>query len=338
MLKINAQESLKKLNSEIFSLNPQTLITMFEIDMTDILFDTGYISTTDKNDSSVGVFRFHNNTKLFGTTIFWQGNEYSAAPIATEGFELTAQGTLPVPKVSLTVNSEGIPALAQLKTQINRVGGDLVGAKFTRIRTFAKYLDAKNVFAETIESHAPDPYVEFPRDIFYFERKALENKFTVQYELSSILDLEGIKLPGRLVVANKCMWTYRGEGCLYEYAGRRVTSVHGSSSTLPNEAPPVCNELDESILDIVGVTKIIDRGLWELGKTYNKGDSVYIEKSGIKYYFVAKSDNPTSAPPNSKYWAADNCSHLQNGCEKRWANKGNGYLPFGGWPSVNKFS
>lgn len=337
MDKITAQSATKKLNTEIFSLSPSTLVTLFEIDITDILFDTGYISVADKLNNPNSVFRFHNTIKFIETSIFWNNQEYFPMPINAEGFETSGGGVSPTPTLTLTVNDEGISALGQLKSQILRMG-DLVGAKVTRIRTFAKYLDAKNYFTQTIEESTPDPNVEFGRDIYYIERKALENKFTIQYELSSIWDLEGIKLPRRMVISNKCSWRYRGEGCLYEASSRRNNSEHGATATLPTVAPAVANELDEDLTKVVGVSAIIDKGLWELGKTYTKGDSVFIKKGNINYYYVAKQDNPPIGPPNLLYWANDTCSQLLNGCKKRWNNIGNGYLPFGGFPSVNKFS
>ncbi len=337
MDKTTAQSALQKAYAEIFSLNPSTIIELFEIDATDLLFDLGVISNADiDSNTSNSIFRFHNNVKLINTSLYWQGNEYIAAPIQSEGFELTSSGPNATPKIRITTNEENIGLLSTLKSQIYQMG-DLVGAKLTRIKTFAKYLDARNFLdLVTPEDFEPDTNVELSRSVFFIEQKTQENKFLMEYELSSVLDLEGLKLPSRLVVATKCQWAYRGEGCLYEYDQRRVASVHGDSSrsTLPNFAPPIANEHDELLRDIVQA-EIVDKGEFNANIVYGKGQSIYIQKNGIKYYFTARIDSPPSPPPNLKYWVPDNCSKTVSGCKLRW-NPLQNTLPFGGFPAANR--
>jgi phage-related protein len=222
--------------------------------------------------------------------------------------------------------------------------GDLVGAKVTRIRTFAKYIDYEN-FIDGVqpEGFSPNPNTELPRDIFFIERKSVENKNIIQFELSSIFDFEGIQLPGRLVLNSSCPFTYRGEGCLYEYKNRRVESVHGKSSEsiLPEKAPPVATENDESIEVLLeeansNAVAYSDRGEYNTQMTYNLGDFVYIVHRNIKYYYVSKINNNTYTPPNSLYWIADTCSRRVKGCMLRWSESNFGTLPYGGFPCVNK--
>ncbi len=352
MEKQQARESLKKLNKEAFSLVPSSaLISLFIIDTTDISFDIGLITESQKaTNKGNTVFRFHNNVKLINNSIFWQGEEYIAAPIRAEGFELNARGTLPTPKLSLTVNEEGVSALSLLKEKLYSLG-DLAGAKVTRIRTFAKYLDRKNYLSDiTSDEWEPDSQVEFPRDIYYIDRKSNESKFLIEWELASILDLQEIKLPGRLVVSNRCPARYRAEGCLYEAKSRRVDKIHGKlgTSILPDEAPAVANIKDEKIVDILQITAIVDRGRFEPGTLYVRGDGVFIEKGGIKYYFVAKTNNPSFAPPDTRHWESEQCSKLVSGCKLRFGENGavipgtSGWvksrLMFNGFPSVSKFN
>ncbi len=195
-----AQSSIKNLWSEAFSLEPTSLIHLFEIDVADISFARGVIGHNEVSAQTNTVFRFHNNIKLTHSSIFWQGKEFIAAPIQAEGFEITSKGVLPTPKLSISVSEESVPYLNILKERISQVG-DLVGAKVTRIRTFAKFLDKENFYNTTTPpGFNPNPNQEFPRDIFYIDRKSLENKNVIELELASILDVEGIKLPGRLVV------------------------------------------------------------------------------------------------------------------------------------------
>jgi len=333
MDKLTAQTANKVLSSEIMSLNPATLITLFEIDLSEIAFDIG-LATNNTNT----VFRFHNSNFLRAKNLIWKGFEYQAAPIIVEGYEISSQGTPPTPKLAISVNDQGIPGLTQLKQLLRQVG-DLTGAKVTRIRTFAKYLDAQNFINNvTPEQFAPNSNIEFPRDIFYIERKSQENKTTIEYELSSIFDLENVKLPARLVLASKCSCVYRGNGCLYEYASRRVNTTHGtpSESNLPLLAPPIANNKDELIKDIIGVNSLKDRGKWQRDTVYSIGDNIFIEKNGIKYYFVAKVNNPQNAPPNITEWVADVCSKTVKGCRLRWGRIDDGGLMFNGFPATNK--
>lgn len=332
-----AKASSRKINREIFSLNPSALIMLFEIDISDIAFDLGLIDEIVGSTNTI--FRFHNNVKLGNSNIYWQGNNYIAAPIKSDGFEFNGRGVLPTPKLSITVDDTNLSIIGTFKDKISELG-DLVGAKVTRIRTFAKYLDNKNFLDEvTPDGFEPDPNAEFPRDIYYIDRKSNENKFAMEFELGSVLDVEGLRLPGRTVLRNKCTHTYRGPGCFYEDSARRNEDVHGKAteSTLPFKAPPVANDKDELIKDIVQ-TAIVDRGEYEPNRLYSKGDSVYFEKNGIKHYFVAKADNPPVGPPNLSYWVADQCSKLFGGCRLRHGFIGNGYLPIGAFPGVNKFN
>ncbi len=345
MLSISqAKSSLKKIQSEISSLTPSTLITLFEIDVSSIAFDSGIFTDSDILNKTISIFRFHNNVKLINTSIYWQNNEYLAIPIQAIGFEFNSKGTLPVPKLSLSVSDEGIPLLTQLKEKLYQMG-DLVGAQVKRRRTFARYLDAQNFIGETgNDAYEPDPLAEFPQDIYFIERKSNENKSLIEYELSSLWDVEGIKLPSRLVISQKCQWTYRGCGCLYEFDSRRVNKIHETSdrSILPLSAPAIANQNNELIKNVIGAD-ITDKGLYNRGYSYQKGDSVYIKKNSVKYYFVAKINLPSLSPPNLSQWEQDSCSKIIRGCEIRFgldgaANGGiiKGRLPYGGFVATNK--
>jgi lambda family phage minor tail protein L len=62
---------------------------------------------------------------------------------------------------------------------------------------------------------AADPSQEFPLDVFYIEQKTSENAIAITWTLSSILDLEGVRLPRRLITQNYCQWKYRSSECGY---------------------------------------------------------------------------------------------------------------------------
>ena len=149
-------------------------------------------------------------------------------------------------------------------------------------------------------------------------------------------------MPGRLVSVFRCPWIYRGEGCLYEYKNNRVEEIHdreGRGELLDN-APPVATDNDEKILNILEMTGLGSNReaynvvtLTDLDENkYKKGDFVYIERKGIKYYFVCKSDNPTKGPPDSEFWIQDACSKTIKGCKLRFGST----LPHGGFPGTNR--
>ena len=355
-----AQSSIKSLVFELNNLTPSAIVTLFEIDLTSVLdaksipdLSEGKVQTGFNQATPDNILRFHNNIKVFNSTITWQGNIYIPAPIQATGFENSSKGTLPTPILSISSQSEtGTDQLALLRYEILKLG-DIIGAKVTRRRTFAKYLDWTNFSStnsaprleELPDGYEPDPNAELPRDIYYIERKTTENKNTIQYQLSSILDLEGIKVPRRTIISDKCNWNY----------------LRTRDITLPKDAPPVANDKDERIAGLLDTDQstINSNGIgeWERDYGYAKTQFVYIIKDKIKYYFVAKTIVPTNTPPpNSTYWIADECSKTLNGCRLRWGTGGSvsqgscsigpvgnaagtqGGLPFGGFPAARKIS
>lgn len=149
--------------------------------------------TNDPTD----IFYFTNQLKPDDTKIQWKGNVYEPIPIAAAGYEKSTTGQIAQP--TLTVAN----VLGTFTQVINELD-DLVGAKVTRRRTLGKYLDG--------EPDA-DPLQEFPIDVFYIERKTQENSMVISWQLASVLDLEGLKLPRRIITQNYCQWRYRGSEC-----------------------------------------------------------------------------------------------------------------------------
>lgn len=368
----------KKLNKDIFSLNPSAVISLFIIDFSDIAADLNI------NDQYHTVFYFHNNLKLTTNNILFNvtkqveanGEEhlevFVPAPIRTDGFEYSGRGTLPTPRLSLTVQEANLTSMTTLKQQIWTLG-DLSGAKVTRIRTLAKYLHPSNFFSgDAPENNAYDKYAEFQRDVYYIDRKSAENKSYIEYELASILDLHELKLPGRLASSVRCVWTYRGPGCQYEAEYRKdlgsVETAHGyygpnssaNQNMLPVNAPPIATANNELIYQILGFTNYaqVSEGVpFNINEfnnnAYTKGTSVFLVKNGIKYYYVCKNTTPTTIPPDTTDWIADQCAKDLVGCKFRWGTNGTAdygredspqnlagynklYLPFGGFPAMQR--
>ena len=74
-------------------------------------------------------------------------------------------------------------------------GNDLTGAKVTRIRTLAKFIDAVN-FADGTNPTADDE-AEFPQEKYAIDRKSTENREVVEFELAAPTDLAGVRIPKR---------------------------------------------------------------------------------------------------------------------------------------------
>lgn len=352
MTTTQAQTSSKNLNNELFSLTPSALISLYEIDVSDLYFTNNYFQ-----NSVEPIFRFHNEPKLFNNIIYWKGNAYYPVPIATDGFQYSARGSLPTPRISISIQDSTAPEIVRLKRYL-RNSDELSGAKLTRRRTFARFLDEVNwdLIGGIPDGYSPDPNSELPTDIYLFSRKSADNKSYLEYELTSSIDLDGVKLPSRLVLADRCPFIYRGEGCLYEYdsssAGahfmRRDVAVHGQSGESivggPNGmAPPIANSKDEFFIGATDsilppeITSIRDLGEYNVGSQYEIADCFYVTKNHIKYYFVVKARPPVGTiPPNTSYYEQDECSHTVKGCRFRFSTSTNNTLPYGGFPSVNK--
>lgn len=368
------------ITSEIQKLAPSAVIELFELDLTD-LGDT--------------VYRFHAGTNGLVANLVWQGNTYTRFPVEAEGFDISANGQLPRPKIRAANLSGALSLLAMTY-------GDLIGAKVTRKRTLKKYLDAVNFparrnlllntenlaaaswvplaggtgsapvvttnaglapdgtmtaerivfalnggttstdqstigqavttvagqpYAEAIwiktedgsektirldfngtDGNSPthtingnwkrisntlasaadtsryirlrlrgglgtsdsatvlvwggqfenaaavtdyqaigasfsqnpdaDPTAEFPDDVFYIDRKSLENRDLLEFELSASFDVAGVKLPKRQVIQNVCPWLYRGEEC--GYAG--TTYLDANDQPVASSTQDVCGK------------------------------------------------------------------------------------------------
>ncbi len=179
------------IHAEIQKLAPSAVIELFVLDLS--LFGQGMVY-------------FHAGTNALQQRVVWQGKAYDAFPIQVDGFEFNGNGQIPRPKLKVANVTGAITALV-LTYQ------DLVGAKITRTRTLAKYLDAVN-FSGGVNPTA-DPSAEFADDIYYIDRKSRETRDVIEFELAASFDLEGVNLPRRQIVQNVCPWRYRSSECGY---------------------------------------------------------------------------------------------------------------------------
>jgi len=139
------------------------------------------------------VHRFTNTKNELGNDIVWQGNTYTAIPLKAEGYEASGQGTLPRPNISVS------NLLGTFTTLIAILPDGLEGCKVTRTRTLSKYLDAVNFTGSSNSDADPTSYFR-PRDIYFIDRKSMENRDVISYEMCSAFDLAGVRLPKRQIL------------------------------------------------------------------------------------------------------------------------------------------
>ena len=134
--------------SALQEINPGAVIELFTLQLDATLHG----STT--------IYRFHNGANLNANgEVVWAGNSYQRFPIQCEGFEFTGTGTLPRPTISV---SNILGTLTTIMQDVNQttVGNDLNGAKLTRIRTLARFLDAVNFAPQTVTSTSTQTVVD----------------------------------------------------------------------------------------------------------------------------------------------------------------------------------
>lgn len=127
-----------------------------------------------------------------GTNIEFNGVTYIQLPVEITGLQLTGDGTLPRPKMKVAnVNLTFVAFVNSYR--------DGIGAKVTRLRTFRKYIDG----------HAgADANAQFPQDIFYIEQKVTQNKYMIEWELVSPIDIGNKQIPKNQVLSY-CQHRYR---------------------------------------------------------------------------------------------------------------------------------
>jgi len=198
--------SLDPIISDLQKTNPSAIIELFELELDSTLHG----ATT--------IYRFHAGSNLdLNGKVVWQGNEYLRYPVQASGFAFQ-KGQLPRPQITIS-NALSLISAVMLEVNLITAGNDLTGAKVTRIRTLAKFLDADNFasFGLFLQENSTDSILledggdlsqesvnpntpannEFPREIYFIDRKTAENRNIVTFELASVSDLAGIRLPKR---------------------------------------------------------------------------------------------------------------------------------------------
>ncbi len=186
--------------SELNKINPSSIIELFELELT-----VGLHIPAGNPDNLDTIFRFHAGANLnnFGQIKF-NNNLYQRVAVDVEGFEDTSTGTIPRPTLTFSnlggITKDGtVMTMSDFLAIVNTTtqGNDLLDAKVTRLMPLASALDNDNFVGN---NPFGTPSTDRLQDrIYYIDRKAIENRQVVQFELVSRLDMQNKKIPVRIV-------------------------------------------------------------------------------------------------------------------------------------------
>ena len=283
------QQSSADITSQLQGIAPTEVIELFQLELN---ADQHGVNQT---------YYFDGGRQNDGAGVTFGGQLYTSIPMEADGFAYNGQGSLPRPTLRISNLFSTITAL------IATLPNGLEGAKVTRIRTLARYIDDVNFTGEpflllteggdllTTESGdffegigsegnphgTPDSTAIFPREIYYVDRKSAENRNLIEFELASAFDLAGVRAPKRQCIS-RCQWVYKSAECGYD----------------PTVGP---------------------------GKTVD----------GVNYRFFTANDAFEDEIGNPITEADDVCGKRQSSCECRFGE--NKELPFGGYPGIGTF-
>lgn len=170
---------MTNINTENQKLATDSLIELYQIDASVLGGPVYYFTNAPDNENE--------------DLVLFNGQQYTAIQIESEGFEWNGKGQFPRPKMRLSnVTKVALAAIIEFK--------GLVGAKLVRMRTYRKYLD---------NGSEPGTNQVLPLDIYYVDRILSMTKIKIEWELSAITDQQGVKLPKTQVLRDYCDRIYR---------------------------------------------------------------------------------------------------------------------------------
>ena len=190
--------------SELNKINPSSIIELFEIELT-----IGKHIATGNPQNLPTVYRFHSGSSLnFFGELKYRNESYQRVPVKAEGFERKSTGVLPRPTLSFSnlggivkdPNTDLVITMSDFLQQVNQVTphNDLIDAKVTRKMPLASALDNNN-FTNGVNPFGTPSTNRLRDEIFVIDRKAMENRKIVQFELTAAHDLENKNIPQRVV-------------------------------------------------------------------------------------------------------------------------------------------
>lgn len=178
------------------------VVNLYELEIDSSGTKAFFAPQLDSDLAAVQMYDFDSNSTL---------RTYTAIPIQAEQFEVKSTGPSARPVITFSnVTTDFLSAIGNQDYQ------NLVGKKFFRRRTLAKYL--KDGSADSGSGNTP---IEFPRQTWVIDRVEQESALEISFELASPFATEGLTLPYRVVGHNACPWQYQGASPSKTEANRR---------------------------------------------------------------------------------------------------------------------
>ena len=153
-----------------------------------------------------------------GEPVTWQGRQYQAYPIQGSGFELNSKGTSARP--TLTVSN-----LYGMVTRLAETLQSLAGGTVVRRMVYTRFLDAENFVNGNSEA---DPAQEVVSR-WQIEQCSDLTAVSATFVLAAPTETDGALFPGRIMLADTCTWTYRGDEC--GFSGGAVADEYDQPTT-----------------------------------------------------------------------------------------------------------
>lgn len=204
------QQSSSEITSQLQGVAPTEIIELFQLELN---ADQHGVNQT---------YYFGGGRQSDGAGITFGGQLYTAIPLEADGFAYSGKGTLPRPTLRISNLLSTITAL------IATLPNGLEGAKLTRIRTLARYIDDSNFSPSGNPHGTADSTAIFPKEVYYVDRKSAENRSLIEFELASAFDLAGVRAPKRQCIS-RCQWVYKSPECGYDSStgpGKTVDGVN----------------------------------------------------------------------------------------------------------------
>ena len=322
------------------------LITLFEVTLPSTGTVVYLVDGMDNGEDNI----YFPEKKLNNSSTYTL-QEYVAIPIEVDGVEFKSSGAsnrpslrlanIPVLSRSASNNKDGVEDEYDILDILSEEGilknEDLLTAKVVIRRTLFKKT-YKESDGPTV-SAAP---VEFPTQIFYIDRVASETNILVEFELATAMDIETVKLPGRVVNGRYCPWKYQGYHTPVTVDGQVVPLKEGGCTWPLDGNGRFFDEHDNIITkDITTISE------WSSSDTFSTGAKVKTITNGHTEIWEALRPVPANKNPRNQkvYWKRlDVCGKTLNSCKIRFQGNNNTeelltsfILPFGGFPGSKQF-
>lgn len=309
------------------------------------LFEITLINTGDTIYLTSGLDALSRNL-YFPTADGTSLNEYVAVPLNMGNIEVTSDGPQNRPVltianlvslgIAISNDGDGLGDKTTWPEQLYAAGvtkpEDILGSSVVYRRTLLK-----NTYRESdVTGWVTTLPKEFPKSKFLLDRVKAESATIVSYELASPYDLEGVKLPNRILVGKYCGWKYQGMS-LYGDESSGCSWPH--TSTGQGRYYDINN-------DKINFASSSYKGVYTDATAYSVGN--FVSTTGPDSWYrlwiciVAKPAGVAANPiTNSVYWERyDVCGKTLDSCKMRFHKENTDRsvpLPFGGFPGSRKF-